>query len=201
MAAVEARADTVVITSGSIAFNYQDVNNAFSLQGDGFSLQGKAYFFYLGYTFNDTNFGGTAKLGRFLDNDDLAVSTPFTVGGVTYTSWQKMYDGVFLNITAPEFAFPTDPSVMEMTFSSPFTMQGGIMLYPSGSQTTLTGQGIATAMFARDRNYSQLWYLRTLNYEFQATPTPEPATLLLLGTGIAGVAARVRRRKKRREED
>jgi len=42
--------------------------------------------------------------------------------------------------------------------------------------------------------FSEFWQVRTLRYDFDAAATPEPATLFLVGGGLAGIALRARRR-------
>lgn len=75
--------------------------------------------------------------------------------------------------------------------------EAAIMLGPPPQTFTLTGPGI-TSLRVDANNFA----FATFNHPpfddlvLVQTPIPEPTTMLLLGTGLAGVAAGVRRRRK-----
>ena len=83
---------------------------------------------------------------------------------------------------------------------SPFGFEGSLMaLHPSEGTTEefdLFGRGTAVGTFSRTGTEND-WNLDRLVFQFDAgDPTPEPATLLLVATGV-GAALVGRRRSKR----
>jgi hypothetical protein len=181
---VSAQADSVTISQGqSSTFTFQSANFAGSTATATFTLSGNQLII---------NFANTSTDNTFLSGIGFNSTPNLTITNATFTG-----------DAAGRFEFATRGGGL-----------GGFELRVSGNgnNNRLSPGESGTAILTFEGSFSSLTidqivaHLTSLpngdseKVPGNTEPIPEPATLLLLGTGIAGIAAKVRKRRRSEEK-
>lgn len=203
----QARADAIAITSGSLsAGNFGPNGMFFSLagqglaitnsrmSGDGGGLRARACL--------PCSAGTLLNISSMFNGNLTLGNGPGTIGNTSYAN--LFYSG---GLTFSGSVLLPNDGASSMILSAPFTFSGTLHTYlenpiigsdPPIFTTLLSGQGIALIEFTSfvGTNGLRTFNFQNITYNFQPAPVPEPTTIFLLGTGLAGLAARARKRRR-----
>ena len=194
----DARADPLIVTGGTAT-----ISNPAGFGIGGFNLLAPNFSAVAGGIPNSAN--GIAEIrGGIRSFPNVPLAGSVCVGGTCLNGYFS--NATRLNFTLGAFSGPGVGFTDNTYFVSvPFTMTGNLQLtepilgpppIPVLFTTEIAGDGYAGITFTR--NFDTYIITRVV-YDFGATqPLPEPATMLLFGTGVAGVIGAARRRRRTR---
>ena len=200
-----ARAETITITTGTLAGEPSGAR--IHLEGSGLVLDGSGDVtggrWDLGEFCRGTpdtcGPGSTASLlARWADSDFQGAATldgrSFPVGMQTSTQGSALVE------FSGSVRLPVFTGVERITVTAPFAFSGSVLTpidEATGMHATvfLIGRGTATVNMIWNTTAGGAWQFESALYQFSASdPVPEPTTMLLVGSGIAALAVRRRRR-------
>lgn len=199
-----ANADHIILNGATTGRSSPGPGLSFSFSGQGFSAQGGA----AGSGSGIIVLAGNVPFYNAGDSINLSLVTIHALGWPDVLFGTLVVHGTTYSLLAESpfvsghgsfhfTAMSTIPVSNEATIvvSAPFTMNGFLSSQsPSPISFSFTGEGIASATLVRNANGSYSFDgFQGVRYTF--TSTPEPATILLLASGLAGVGGVLRKRR------